>query len=97
MEIVARGDQVRCVADSKYLVHSQHEDRWYKVECRNDRWLCDCPDYVKREQPCKHTFAIFFLLKLPEVLSVNFGSLHNPVISVVSSSLNPFTGEGSKQ
>jgi len=80
MEIVAIGGQVRHVTDSKYLVRSQHKDRWYNVEWRNGRWVCDCPDYVKRERICKHTFAIFFLFGLPQVLLANLSSVRNPVI-----------------
>jgi len=71
MEIIARGGQVRCVADREYLVCSQHGNGWYKVMRNSRGWLCECPDHLKRHEPCKHIHAVIFLLRLPEVMSTN--------------------------
>ena len=71
LEIVARGGQVKRIIDSEYSVHSQQGNGRYKVEWKNSRWVCECPDYVKRRQPCKHIHAVIFLLRLPEVMSAD--------------------------
>jgi len=84
MEIIARGGQVRCVADSHYLVRSQNGSGWrgwYNVQQRNGRWVCECPDYLKREKTCKHAFAVAFLLSLPEILLVNVEFLFGQKLS----------------
>jgi len=71
MEIVARGGNIRRVSESHYLVRSQNGNGWYKVQWRNTRWICDCPDYEKRREACKHVYAVTFLLKLPHILLTN--------------------------
>jgi hypothetical protein len=71
MEIVSKGGQVRRIAELEYLVHSQHTRSWYSVQRKGGRWLCECPDYLKRKQTCKHGYAIAFMLDLPRILSIN--------------------------
>jgi hypothetical protein len=71
MEIVARGGQVKRLADSRYMVRSQHRDAWYKVECKDGNWSCECPDQLERRKECKHIFAVLFILKLPQIVSDN--------------------------
>jgi len=71
MEIVARGGFIKRVSDSRYLVRSQSGNGWYKVEWRNGKWICECPDYVARKEACKHVYAVTFLLKLPHILLTN--------------------------
>lgn len=71
LEIVAKGRQIERVSDSRYAVQSQHGDGTYMVERKACGWLCDCPDYSKREDRCKHIFAVLFLLSLPEIFQEN--------------------------
>jgi hypothetical protein len=71
LEIVAHGGQVKRLAESCYLVRSQHGMGWYKVECKRASWTCECADFNKRKEACKHVCAVLFIRKLPQVLSTN--------------------------
>jgi len=71
MEIVSKGGQVRRITDVEYLVRSQHTRACYKVQCEGDSWLCECPDYEKRNTSCKHIYAVIFLLRLPSIILSN--------------------------
>ena len=71
MEIVARGGCLKRAAESRYSVHSQNGNGWYTVERKIDKWMCTCPDYEKRSKPCKHIYAVIFLLRLPQILLGN--------------------------
>lgn len=70
MEIVARGGQIRRVANSLFIVQSQVGNGWYEVRWKG-HWVCNCPDYLKRGVPCKHIYAVVFLSRLPEILLTN--------------------------
>lgn len=46
-----------------YIVNSQSRQRrilgnHYTVKWTVDRWTCNCPDYARRHQDCKHIFAV---------------------------------------
>ena len=70
--IVAVGGQIQRLNDKLFRVKSQGKDNVsYRVEWVNDRWKCECPDYVKRNSPCKHIFAVNFLLDLPALILAN--------------------------
>lgn len=70
--IVAIGGQIQRLNAKLFLVKSQTaNDSSYRVEWVNDKWKCDCPDYVKRKKGCKHIFAVNFLLDLPSTISAN--------------------------
>jgi transposase-like protein len=71
MEIVARGGCIKRLTDSRYLVRSQRRDGWYKIEWRNRKWRCQCPDYSARKEACKHVYAVIFFLRLPSILLTN--------------------------
>lgn len=57
------------VTDTQYLVKSQKNEVWYNVRWDHD-WKCECPDY-KRQQSCKHVYAVLFLQKLPYIILIN--------------------------
>lgn len=69
--IVAAGGQIQRISDTKFIVKSQNNDKDYRVEWIN-KWVCNCQDYIKREKPCKHIFAVNFLLNLPMILLLNY-------------------------
>jgi uncharacterized Zn finger protein len=72
MEIVSRGAQIQQLSSSRYLVKSQkNPDQSYRVAHTIDGPFCSCPDYLKRKLPCKHIFAVMFLLNLPNILQAN--------------------------
>jgi transposase-like protein len=68
---VALGGQIRKVNDTTFLVKSQNGDASYTVEWKGDKWVCNCQDYLKRNRPCKHVYAVNFLLNLPTMLLMN--------------------------
>jgi transposase-like protein/predicted RNA-binding Zn-ribbon protein involved in translation (DUF1610 family) len=71
LEIVIKGGQIRRVDSSTYLVKSQSGSGWYRVKWSKKKWICNCPDYRKREYECKHINAVTFLLRLPHILTMN--------------------------
>ncbi|MEM2507395.1 MAG: DDE-type integrase/transposase/recombinase [Nitrososphaeria archaeon] len=70
--IVAAGGQIQRVTNTKFFVKSQKGDKDYIVEWKSGKWTCDCEDYAKRVKPCKHIFAVNFLLNLPTILLLNY-------------------------
>lgn len=69
---MAIGGQIQRLNAKLFLVKSQTANHSsYLVEWANDKWKCDCPDYVKRNKSCKHIFAVNFLLDLPSTISAN--------------------------
>ena len=71
MEIAARGGCLRRATESRYLVRSQSGNGWYTVEWKTEKWVCACPDYERRNKPCKHIYAVVFVLRLPQILLAN--------------------------
>ena len=45
-----------------YKVPSQSTNAFYNVIPVNNRVVCDCPDFETREKPCKHIYAVKFLI-----------------------------------
>ncbi|RLI77230.1 hypothetical protein DRP04_11720, partial [Archaeoglobales archaeon] len=43
----------------------------YTVEWKDGKWTCNCPDYSERKKPCKHIYAVNFLLDLPMIVLSN--------------------------
>jgi transposase-like protein len=70
--IVIAGGQVQRLNDKLFRVKSQgKDDVSYRVEWSNEKWKCECPDYVKQNKSCKHVFAVNFLLDLPSLILAN--------------------------
>lgn len=93
MEIVARGDQVSVVDESRYLVRSQNGNGWYKVECKDGNWSCECPDQLERRKECKHIFAVLFILKLPKIVSDNAIQLPARLPGIANATKSPVQRE----
>jgi len=71
--IVALGGQIERINDKVFHVRSQNTpDKYYTVKWVNNEWYCDCVDYLKRKKPCKHVYAVKFLLNLPLILLMNY-------------------------
>jgi transposase-like protein len=68
--ILAKGDTPKLVDKETFLVPSQSSDKKYKVS-REVGWVCDCPDFQKRRQACKHIYSVEFLLKLRNKLDAD--------------------------
>jgi transposase-like protein len=69
LKIVAKGDQIRSIDESCYLVRSQsHKSKWYKVMWNRKRWMCNCSDYIKRKpSKCKHVHALNYYTKVRQL------------------------------
>lgn len=61
--ILGKGDLPKIIDKENFLVPSQSSDKKYKV-IHEQAWSCDCPDFQKRKQECKHIKAIKLFLKL---------------------------------
>lgn len=68
--ILAKGDQPIMVNEETFLVPSQSSDNKYKVT-KLDGWSCECKDFIKRKQLCKHIYTIQFWLKLRDGIGQN--------------------------
>lgn len=60
-----------------YIVNSQSKKRrvlgnHYTVRWTVDKWTCNCPDYARRRQDCKHIFAVRQLRYQVQGLSGSF-------------------------
>lgn len=67
---------IRRVNDKMFFVKSQSSDDQYKVQWRTaGKWQCGCPDYIKSKNPCKHVYAVNYLLRLPEILLSNMDAI----------------------
>jgi transposase-like protein len=74
--MVAAGGQIKRLSDGNFLVKSQsHVDDSYHVGWSDGKWRCDCPDYKERRTPCKHIYAVNFLLDLPSIILSNAGTI----------------------
>ncbi|MEM2108231.1 MAG: DDE-type integrase/transposase/recombinase [Candidatus Bathyarchaeia archaeon] len=57
---------------NSYIVKSETQPAvFYKVEWTEGKWICNCPDYSKRGKPCKHIYAVNFLLDFPRIILSN--------------------------
>ncbi len=75
LAIVAQGGQLVRVNDRLFSVRSQTLKGNYKVEWNGERWLCQCKDFEARNYPCKHIYAVLYLLELPNITLANSAAL----------------------
>lgn len=67
IQIVMKGD-IKKQSDGDFLVRSQsNQDAWYDVIWERNHWSCNCMDYQKRGNKCKHVFAIRYFLILERI------------------------------
>ena len=75
--IVALGGQIERVSETMFAVKSQsNSGAFHRVEWRDGKWVCDCADYARRQRPCKHVYAVNFLLDLPRIVLSNSGAFN---------------------
>jgi hypothetical protein len=79
LAIVAKGEQIERIGMGLFLVKSQSSPLGYHIIRKDDtsqaEWYCDCEDFEKRMKPCKHVYAVLFVLALPHMVSMNFQAL----------------------
>ena len=56
--LAARPRAITPISPTLFLVRSPSSRRAYRVRCFADRWTCTCPDFLARDRPCKHAFAV---------------------------------------
>ncbi len=67
LAIVARGDQIREVAPTRFEVLSQSRPgRKYEIRIRADRWSCSCLYHRQSRRPCIHIRAVRYRIRLEE-------------------------------
>jgi transposase len=59
LRLLARGGTVAEGQDHRnFLVASERGQGRYHAVREANGWTCDCPDFVERQAPCKHIFAV---------------------------------------
>jgi putative transposase len=59
LAIVARGDQIRSVTPTRFVVRSQSRpNRQYAISIRRDRWSCTCAYHRLTRRVCIHILAV---------------------------------------
>src|SRR5262245_27145092 len=60
---IAQTAKIRKYGDTRWLVPSQTSMARYFVDLANvDEPVCSCPDFELRRMPCKHIYAIAYLV-----------------------------------
>ena len=85
--IVSEGDQIRRVNDGFFISMSTCGYTSYALRLEGSRWTCSCPDYTKREEPCKHLYALRASLSLPFILASNSSVTGGEAVSDPSAGL----------
>jgi transposase-like protein len=84
LALLSKGDAIRMIDDSAYMVRSQSVDAEYRVWNDDINWKCECPDFKARHTDCKHIFAVFFSQKLKlearKGITEDSEAIQNPMI-----------------
>lgn len=80
IQLLAKGNNVQPVDQSKFLVRSQSSpNKWYEVKWQRKQWICNCIDFAKRNKKCKHIYAVNYYLMLREltvgIRNLDFGPI----------------------
>ena len=85
--IVSKGGQIRRVNDGFFISKSTCGLRSYALRLEGSRWTCNCPDFTKRGEPCKHLYALRASLSLPFILASNSSVTSGETVSDPSAGL----------
>ena len=85
--ILAKGDTPITLNEEEFLVPSQSSEKKYKVT-NLSRWSCECADFQKRHQDCKHFHAIKLWMKLRDKADIDLELGRNRWLSFLKQSLN---------
>jgi putative transposase len=90
LAIVAMGGMIKRVDKDEFEVRSQSNPKvFHSVGWAGDKWVCSCEDYAKRGKPCKHIYAVNFLLDLPRILLLNADVFERRCIYCGSNNVRP--------
>lgn len=56
-------DAVTHIGEGRFTVRSQSGQGWYNINDSVDQITCDCPDFIKNGNPCKHITAVLIKTK----------------------------------
>jgi transposase-like protein len=80
LTIAQQEGQITIIDENTFRVKSQSHEGSYLVTRTGEDWKCECPDFIARQTPCKHIYAVSFLpslrvnAKTPVVQSVELES-----------------------
>jgi hypothetical protein len=60
--ILSREGAINWINKGLFTVHSQSGVGRYKVFWNGNKWICNCPDFTKRNKDCKHILAVQYYL-----------------------------------
>ena len=60
--ILAKEGSIRWIDKGLFSVQSQSGVGRYRVEWAGDKWICNCPDFTKKNRDCKHIIAVQYYL-----------------------------------
>lgn len=73
--IIATGNQITRVRDDLYIVKSQSGPGEYKVQAYGSVWGCDCSDFEKNQDACKHIESVRFASMLLTIVRSNLPAI----------------------
>jgi putative transposase len=65
-EMLSNSNEIKRVNENAYRVKSQSGNGFYLVSKQGEDWTCECPDFVHRQNACKHIYATYFSLNFRE-------------------------------
>lgn len=90
LAIIALGGMIRRVDSDRFEVRSQSNPKFsHTVSWAGDKWTCSCEDYAKRGKPCKHIYAVNFLLDLPNIILLNADAFERRCVYCGSDHVRP--------
>lgn len=65
LRILSTGGHIEKLSEHVFRVKSQSDQGiLYRINLVNDEWSCDCLDFIKRKENCKHICAIILALQM---------------------------------
>ncbi|MBO8181104.1 MAG: IS6 family transposase [Archaeoglobus sp.] len=66
IKLLAEGSVME-IEEGKFIVRSGNRN--YRVTWSRDKWVCECPDFEKRNKKCKHIYAVMYYLAIKDIKS----------------------------
>ena len=66
IELTIKG-HVKQISSTEFEVLSENTDSIYIVCWKRKRWVCTCPDFIRKRRKCKHIYAVCYFLTLRDI------------------------------